>query len=322
MDDHGTTKPAAAWRRRVLRVPKKHTALLLAALACSAAPRPEGQNPSPMVESTRAHERLDTLPPSGERFTIAGVLDRPVTVYVPPRARAQAPVLLVHFNGASHVGMHAAAAQDRPVVLASVHLGAGSGVYERAFADTGTFERLRRAVADSLAARSGAPVTFERTVLSGFSAGYGAIRAILERARGASTIDGVLLLDGLHVSYIPPRTPLASGGVLDTARLGAFVAFARLAMRGERAMLVTHSEIFPGTFASTTETADHLLRQLGLARTPVLEWGPVGMQLLSTAGSGSLQVLGFAGNTAPDHVDHYHGFPAFLARLLALSGGR
>ena len=245
-----------------------------------------------------------------------------MTVFVPPRARVQAPVLLVHFNGASYVGMHAAAAQDRPVVLASVHLGAGSGVYERAFADSGTLERIRRSVADSLTVRAGATVRFERTVLSGFSAGYGAIRAILEGTGGESPIGGVMLLDGLHVSYVPPRTPLASGGALDTARLGAFVAFARLAMRGERAMLVTHSEIFPGTFASTTETADHLLRELGLTRRPVLEWGPAGMQLLSSADSGSLQMLGFAGNTAPDHVDHYHGFPVFLTRLLALSAER
>ena len=48
-------------------------------------------------------------------------------------------------------------------------------------------------------------------------------------------------------------------------------------------MLVTHSEIFPGTFASTTETADYMLRALGLRRAPVLKWGPRGMQQLGEA---------------------------------------
>lgn len=290
---------------------------------CASAPGPAAQNPSPMVEHARAHERLDTVPPAGDRFMIAGVVARPITVFVPASADSAADlVLVVHFNGAAYVGMHAAAAQRESIVLAAVHLGAGSGVYERAFADARTLARVREAVADSLTARRGSPVRISRTLLSGFSAGYGAIRAILRDETVGSTIDGVLLLDGLHVSYIPPRTSVASGGVLDTAGLDPFVEFARLAASGERAMVVTHSEIFPGTFASTTETADHLLARLGLERTPVLEWGPVGMQLLSRSERGRFTLLGFAGNTAPDHVDHYHGMGAFLTRLLELSETR
>jgi hypothetical protein len=36
------------------------------------------------------------------------------------------------------------------------------------------------------------------------------------------------------------------------------------------------------------------------------------MQQLSRVSSGSLSILGFAGNTAPDHIDHFHALPAFL----------
>lgn len=272
-----------------------------------------------MVEHSRAHTRLDTVPPAGDRFTIDRLLARPITIYVSPTAAGSAdPTLLVHFNGAPYVAMHAVASQRRPMVLASVHLGAGSGVYERAFGDAGTLDDLRRAIADSLTARAGSPVRPSITMLSAFSAGYGAVRAILESHSSNATVDGVLLLDGLHVSYVPDRTPLASGGVLDTVRLDPFVTYAQRALRGERRMVVTHSEIFPGTFASTTETADHLLARLELARSPVLEWGPGGMQLLSTAGERGFQLLGFAGNTAPDHVDHYHGMGTFLARLMQM----
>jgi hypothetical protein len=87
-------------------------------------------------------------------------------------------------------------------------------------------------------------------------------------------------------------------------------------MRGEKRFVVTHSEIFPGTFASTTETADWLLRALSLRRTPVLRWGPRGMQQLSEVRVGGFEVLGFAGNSAPDHVDHLHAMPEFLTRTL------
>lgn len=62
----------------------------------------------------------------------------------------------------------------------------------------------------------------------------------------------------------------------------------------------------------------HLLGALGLRREAVLRWGPVGMQQLSEVVAGGLRVLGFAGNSAPDHMDHFHGMPGFL-RLLEQS---
>ncbi|HEX9652428.1 MAG TPA: hypothetical protein VGA99_01850, partial [bacterium] len=76
-----------------------------------------------------------------------------------------------------------------------------------------------------------------------------------------------------------------------------------------------HSEIFPGTFASTTETADYLLQANDLSRTAVLRWGVLGMQQLSEARKGNFVVLGFAGNTAPDHVDHFHALFEFIKYL-------
>lgn len=80
-------------------------------------------------------------------------------------------------------------------------------------------------------------------------------------------------------------------------------------------LLITHSEIFPGTFASTTETTDYLVQTLGLARTAVLRWGPGGMQQLSEVRRGRFEIMGFAGNTAPDHIDQFHGMPEFLRRV-------
>ena len=73
--------------------------------------------------------------------------------------------------------------------------------------------------------------------------------------------------------------------------LDVFVRFARDAAEGKKEMVVTHSEVFPGTFASTTETADYLLGRLGLGRQATLAWGPQRTQLLSRvqrAGSCSL----------------------------------
>lgn len=288
-------------------------------LAQSGAPvPPAAQNPSPMVERTRAHERLPQQAPAGTRRTFIGPLDKPVYVFVPEATRrTDRLTLVVHFHGAAFVPERAVARLQGPYVSAVVSLGAGSGLYDRTFSDPSVYDSLLAGIRREVSGATGASVSFERVTLSGFSAGHGAIRAILREPRHFESIDAVLLLDGLHAGYVPERKVLADGGRIDERALEMFVRFARAAIAGDKRMLVTHSEIFPGTFASTTETSDFLLQAVGLERTPVLEWGPRGTQQLSHVQAGAFVVLGFAGNSAPDHVDHFHGMPEFLRMLEA-----
>lgn len=281
--------------------------------AAAQVPPPAAQNPSPMVETTRAHERLRERALAGERREVQGPWSRPIDVYAPTRLGAR-PDLVIHFHGDAWIA-HTGADRQR-AVSAVVNLGAGTGVYHRAFAEPGAFDTLIALIERDVAARRGRAVSFGRIVLSGFSAGHGAIRVILRDTALVRRVDAVLLLDGMHTSYIPEGQVLAAGGVLDTTNLVALAGFARLAMRGERRFVVTHSEIFPGTFASTTETANWLLASLGVPRRAVLAWGPHGMQRTSVARAGRFEVHGYAGNSAPDHVDHYHALPEYLERLL------
>ena len=276
-----------------------------------------------MVESARRHERLATTPPPGIVFKIDSVLPRPVEVFIPELpgrddGKADERTLLVHLFSASYVPMHAVASAKNRYVLAVVNLGGGSSSYEKPLSDSAVWNDLVGRIREAVASRSDGRIHVNRIVVSAFSAGYGGVRALLNNERTAGSINGVILLDGLHTSYAPERTVLAEGGTLDTAKLVPFTRYARRAMAGETRMLITHSEIFPGTFASTTETTDWLITSLGLRRTPVLEWGPGGMQQLSEVQRGGLMILGFAGNTGPDHIDHLHGFPAFLNRFDSL----
>jgi hypothetical protein len=95
----------------------------------------------------------------------------------------------------------------------------------------------------------------------------------------------------------------------------AWLRFGRDALAGKKRLIITHSEIFPGTYASTTETADYLLRAWGLAAHPVVRWGPMRTQMLSDVRAGGVRVVGFAGNSAPDHVDQMQSLPEFLKWL-------
>lgn len=269
--------------------------------AGQAPPAPSPQNPSPMEERTRRHDRVIHADPPGRRVALSMG-----SLFVSAAAEHRRSVpLLVHFHGPDWLANSGAVKWKRRVCVVTVQLGAGSGVYSRAFADPARFTRLLMEAADA----SG--LEFRPVVISSFSAGYGAVREILTNRENWGRIDGIILEDSLHTSYVPAGRP----GPLDTATLAPFVEFAREAAAGRKRMLITNSEVFPGTFASTTETTDYIVEQLGLKHHAVLRRGPGGMQQVSEVHQGRFRLLGFAGNSAPDHVDHLHGLAFWLRSL-------
>ena len=271
-----------------------------------------------MVEHTRAHERIEPRELAGVRRSFDGPLGKPVDVFVPERARhATALDLVIHFHGGAFIPEYAVSELGGNVAIAVVNLAPGSGVYDRTFSEPAVYDSLLTSVRREAAAGLGHDVTFHAVTLVGFSAGHGAVRAILRDSTHFAHVDAVLLIDGLHTSYVPEGVVLEKGGTLDTTNLVAFTRFAREAMAGHKRFLVTHSEIFPGTFASTTETTDYLVEHLGLTRTPVLRWGARGLQQLSDVRERAFEIMGFAGNSAPDHIDQFQAMPELLKQLWA-----
>lgn len=243
------------------------------------------QNPSPMTEQTRSHDRVTQKPVHGVRRARSLTIGHPGPL---------SPVIL-HFHGAPWLPEQSVAAAFVDATIIAVQAGSGSDVYADAVKTPEVFQAL---LAEANAGKR--PV-----VLTAFSAGYGAVRAILRHSY--QRIDGVVLMDGLHCDYLNKD--------VDATGLDVFLQFAKDALAGRKRLLITHSEVFPGTFASTTETTDWLLRSLQLRRLPVLRWGPGGMQQLSEVRRGRLAIMGFAGNSAPDHVDHLHGMATWLRYL-------
>lgn len=260
----------------------------------------EPQNPSPMVEHTREHPRLEKSTPEGNRTE----LSKGIVLFVPTDAKSRGSVpLLVHFHGGHWLPELAAAKSG--VACLSIQIGSGSGAYAKRFKEADSFEKLLAS------ANAATPQELGLATVTAWSAGCGAVREILRHPANDKLIDRVILLDGIHTSYTTGKPgPLESK--IDTAKLDSFTRFAREAIAGRENLLITHTEIFPGTFASTTETADWLLREVKVERTAVLQWGPMKTQQLSEAKAGSFAVQGFAGNSAPDHVDLLHALPDFL----------
>lgn len=274
--------------------------IVIVTLLTTAAFMQQAQNPSPMVEHTRSHPRLKQETPAGRREKL--VLG---TLFIPEKLNNKPKLpLFIHFHGGTWLPEVAAARVGNTAVI-SVQLGAGSSVYARPFADQKLFERL------TAEAESKAGVKFSPITLTAWSAGYGAVREILKTPENYPRVDRVLLIDGLHTGYVSGK-PGPQEPELETDKLEIFLRFARDAVAGRKRMIITHSEIFPGTFASTTETADWLLAQLGLKRRAVVKWGPMGAQQLSEVRQGGFLLVGFAGNSAPDHVDQLHSLPDYL----------
>jgi hypothetical protein len=274
------------------------------AQAQPAPPGPMPQNPSPMVEHTRAHPRLSEEHPPGERYPLSLG-----TLFVPAASRHRAGVrLLFFFHGGDWIP-EVAVAREKRMAVVTIQAGAGSSRYAALFADPARFPGL---IAD---AERQSSLHFSEIVLGGWSAGCGAVRQILRDPASAERVARVLCIDGVHAGYLN-GAPGPQESQIVAADLDAWLAFGRAAIAGRKRLLITHSEIFPGTFASTTETADYLLSAWGLEPHPVLAWGPMGTQMLSRVRAGGLLVLGFAGNSAPDHVDQMQSLPEYLAWLM------
>lgn len=269
------------------------------------------QNPSPMSDTTRPHPRPGETRAAGKRLSLPlGEL------FVSDRfaVRDQIP-LVVHFHGEpwlieQHVSKAAPGA-----ALVTINMGAGSARYAAPFGEPTRFRMLLDEAAAGVGVIAGRRPVWSSITLTSFSAGYGAVRAILQASDNAALVNTILLADSLHASYLTEGDVAAARSAdlpVDPAGVAAFVSFASEAAGNRKRFWITHSEVYPGTYASTTETANAVLAALKLERRPVLEEGPIGMQRLSSARIGGFVLAGYAGNSAPDHLDHLYAIGDWL----------
>jgi len=289
------------------------TALLLLLFAIGS-----GTSQTPTPDQARRHQRVTQTETIGRRQDLNSL--KGATLFTGPRFNPNKPVpLLIHFHGAPWLIEAHAARYLQKAALITVQLGAGSSAYRRPFEQPELFRSLLTEAGQALSIKRG----WSSITLTAFSAGYGGVREILRRPEYFALVNNVLLLDGMHASYSPEGKPLAEGGTIQPSDIDIFVTFARAAVAGRKTFVVTHSEIFPGTYASTTECADYLLTHLSLKRRSKpsngskQSNGPMGMQQLSTVDAGHFHLRGYSGNTAPDHVDFLHAMPAWF-RLLRI----
>lgn len=272
------------------------------------------QNPSPMNDSTRPHPRVVPYEPKGQRAPVGEG-----TLFIRDGLKPAATLpLIVHFHGDPWIVEHHIARMKQKALLVTFNLGEGSGQYAKRFTTPAQFAAVLDEAAAAAGRLLGRPVKFDPVILSSFSAGYGAVRAIMRQPEHYSRVATVMLNDSLHADYLPeavaPRSPDLSVAPAD---VDVFLKLAGDAVAGRKRFIVLHSEVFPGTYASTTDTADALLASVHLKRRAKLREGPLGMQQLSETKQGKFVMVGYAGNSAIDHLDQLYALGAQLAKWKA-----
>jgi hypothetical protein len=206
--------------------------------------------------------------------------------------------LVIHFHGHDPVRREFVKVMDG-AVLVGIDLGIGSGAYQQQFQSAKVFQDLVASVEQEVAEQRGLKSAKARKIaLSAWSAGYGAVEQIL-RSKDGKAVDAVILLDGLHAGYAPD-------GSLEKGGLEPFVEFAKRAKAGKRFMYVSHSSIIPPGYASTTETVNQLIHDVGgkPKKGKPRKADPMGLELNSSFDAGNFHARGFDGNDKMDHCAH------------------
>jgi hypothetical protein len=208
--------------------------------------------------------------------------------------------LIIHFHGMSSVQESNIEKARLNAVIVSSTLGFGSGPYEDAYKDPGAFSRLI-ATSQWAMGRSGRAngARLGRIALSSWSAGYGAVAAILRQPANVNRLDALLMAEGPHSNYLDKKHEH-----VDDAPLAKYLRIAKAAQAGDKLFVMTHSGIHTDDYPSTTETIGELLELASMNRVPTGTVGPRGMQQIYESDSGDFHVKGYEGDGVKDHVDH------------------
>lgn len=281
-----------------------------AAAAASAAPSapPEASAALPATPSASTRAWPDAVDDNDATCAIPnrGVGDYgeahklPIGFMIAPPIAGERYDLLLHMHGGEAVRRVVAPA-DLDLVIATVDEGVGSQVYADAFYGPEPLEEVLEAVG-----RKMEPKVLRHLILSSWSAGYGGIREIIKQHPTAAS--AVILLDSVHAGYEPDGETLREGG------LEVFVSLAERAVAQDLTVVLTHSDIRPPTFASTTEIADYLLAKVDGRRAYAGLIDTFGVDHKTEFARGNFIVRGYTGTNKGAHCAHLRMLRSILEK--------
>jgi hypothetical protein len=204
----------------------------------------------------------------------------------------------VHLKGSPGPVVEAVQAVSPGTIVIIVTEPGLSKAYSGPFSDPVLLQRMLDESLQQVRRRDDVPddARLGRLTIASFSAGYGAVRELLKHDTWFEQIDGILFLDSIYAGYVSEedRTPVP-GQMVD------FCRFAHAAAAGEKVMIVTHTSLMPGSYASTGETADVILKSIGLPPAPHEEQLADGLTSYRVAEAKGFFLVGTRGDTGDEH---------------------
>lgn len=221
--------------------------------------------------------------------------------------------LLMFFHGNTELVAQSAVAAKLNAVVFVVNVGIGSGAYENRYSLAAMFPYELGRIVETLTTRGLPNAHLGRLAVGAWSAGYGALLHLLNQETVRSKVSAVLLADALHSNLKDE-----GNRTVDTERMAPFIRFAQEAATGDKLFVMTHSEVNEFRYATTTETADVLIDQVGTYRSRETEWPdrplfPLARKVMTTdrwlmqrseAHKGNFHIRGYRGFREDDHIAH------------------
>ncbi len=266
-----------------------------------APPLPAEEEPEPEVADVKF----------GRGSVLGGILAIPTSFAPAPDGAFD---LIIHSHGNTDLAIESYEAVGTGAAVFVLNLGVGSGAYEDRFTNPRALDDAIERATKGVAERGIANAHVRRLAMVGWSAGYGsALRAVGDRGN-ADRIDAILFLDGFHAGY------RAGTRKLEPAPIEPMIRWAARAAKGEKLLVITHSNIDPVDYLGVKETTDYVLKQLQVERVKVSGTTPlpilramegvlnkadmVGLEKRTEAHRGGLHVRGYSGNQPTHHISH------------------
>jgi hypothetical protein len=221
--------------------------------------------------------------------------------------------LFVQLKG-SPARVHSAMRENRINAIAIVVTDQGlSRAYSGPFSDPELLQKMIDESFEHLRQRSGfADVAPGRLSIGSFSAGYAAVRELLKHDRWFDRIDGLYFQDSIYAGYVSENDKS-----IPPEQMAGFIRFARAAAEGKKTMILTHTKLTPGSYASTYETADAILDALKLEAQPIDPPVEIAAGLLKyrEAKRFGFTLIGTSGDDGAEHGRHLMNMNLFLGQL-------
>jgi len=296
------------------RAPVVHTlarrvAAVLATLLISHTLAPAAAVPEPPTLTWKEVNANTNLPGTVQHLddkTIKYILFIPNGWSAPPTGDV---TLTAHFHGAHWFTIQEHLARGLRGPLVNFDLGLGSEAYQRAFENEERFAKILKNIEKELTKRAGRDVSISTVDISSFSAGYAAVRELLKVPTYFELINRITLLDSLYARFKSTGERGRKVSEPASEHIEPWVPFAQAAVKGQKTLLITYSDVPTPSYASTEQTATALMRAIGVPSQPVApNSGPAASEpdcpLLHRSDYGRFHAWGYGGKDQRAHLVH------------------